>query len=140
MKRRDFIVIPAAAIAVMVLNVAISFGVVWLYSSFLDPGHPASYYEAFAMRAAPISSVIAGVPLMFAAGFLIARGRPGRRGLLAAAALAFVYIVVDTAALLSVEAGRSMWMWAALSHATKLLAALAGAKLGMSGPARDLAS
>ena len=140
MNRRDFIVIPAAAVAVMVLNVAISFGVVWLYSSFLNPGHSAAYYEAYAMRVAPISSVIAGIPLMFAAGFLIARSRPGRRGLLVAAAAAFLYIIVDTAVLLSVDAGQGVWMWAALSHATKLLSALAGARLGMSRSARGLAS
>ncbi|HLL31747.1 MAG TPA: hypothetical protein VK403_12195 [Allosphingosinicella sp.] len=139
MRGRDFIVIPAAALAVMVLNVAIAFGIVWLYSTFLDPGQPASHYEAFATRAAPVSSVIAGIPLMIAAGFLLAKGRPGRSGLAAAAAAALFYIIVDTAILLSVEAGRDVWMWAALSHATKLLSALAGARLApirpIGGPA-----
>jgi len=138
MKRRDFIVIPVVAIAVMVLNVAISFGVVWLYSTCVNPGQPASFYEAFAMRVAPISSVIAGIPLMFVAGFLIAKRRPGRRGLLVAAAAAFLYIIIDTAFLLSADAGQGVWMWAALSHATKLLAALAGAKLGMIRSEREV--
>lgn len=138
MKRRDFVVIPVAAIAVMVLNVAICFGLVWLYSTFFNPGQPASYYEAFAMRVAPISSVIAGIPLMFATGFLISRTRPGRRGLLVAAAAALFYIILDTGILLSADAGQGVWMWAALSHATKLLCAVAGARLGTSRSARGL--
>lgn len=140
MKQRDFIVIPVAAIAVMVLNVAISFGVVWLYSSFSNPGQPASHYEAFAMRVAPISSVIAGIPLMFVAGFLIAKRRPGRRGVLVAAAAAVLYIIVDTGVLLSANAGKGVWMWAAVSHATKLLSALAGAELGVIRSSREVTS
>jgi hypothetical protein len=135
MKRSDFIVVPAAAIAVMVLNVAISVAIVWVYSSFVDPGRPAAHYEAFAMRAAPVSSVIAGIPLMLAAGFLIARRRPGRAGLQVAAAAALLYILIDTGILLSVGAGLDVWIWAGLSHSTKLLSALAGAKLGMTRPA-----
>ena len=131
MKARDLIVVPVAAITVMVLNVAISFGVVWLYSSFVDPGHPASYYEAFAMRVAPISSVIAGIPLMFLAGLLVARRRPGRRGLLAAAAVASLYILLDSGILMSVGGSRDIWMWAVVSHVTKLLSALAGARYAM---------
>jgi hypothetical protein len=140
MNARDFVVIPAAALAVMVLNVAIAFALVWIYSSVFDPGHPASYYEAFAMRAAPISSVVAGVPLMFAAGLLIARTRPARRGLAVAAAAALLYVIVDTGILLSADAGAGVWAWAALSHATKLLSALAGARLGANRPAGGAAS
>jgi hypothetical protein len=131
MNRRDIIVIPAAAIAVMALNVAIAFAVVWLYSSFFNPGRPASHYEAFATRAAPISSVVAGIPLMFFAGFVIAGMRHVRRGLLVAASAALLYIFVDTAILVGADAGRGVWSWAALSHATKLASALAGAKFRM---------
>ena len=140
MNLRDFIAMPIAALAVMVLNVAISFAVIWLYSSFLDPGHPASYYEALAMRVAPISSVVAGIPLMFIAGCLIAKSRPGRHGLMVAGGAAVLYIIVDTAVLLSVSAGRSIWMWAALSDATKLFSALAGARLCKVRSARELIS
>lgn len=131
MKGRDFIVIPVAAIAVIVLNVAISFAVIWLYSSFFNPGQSASHYEGFAIRVAPISSVIAGIPLMFVAGFLIAKGRPRRRGLLVAAATVLLYVLADIGVLLSADAKGGIWMWAALSHVTKLLSALAGAELGM---------
>lgn len=130
MRPRDFIIVPATAIAVMALNVAISFFVVWVYS-LVDPGHADSYYETLAMRVAPISSVIAGIPLMFLAGFLLAGRRSQRSALLVAGATALFYNLVDTGILLAADAGQDVWPWAALSYATKLLSALAGAWFGM---------
>ncbi len=129
MKRRDLLLIPAAALAVMIANVAISFGIVWVYSTVLNPGEPLSHYQAFAATAAPIGSVAAGIPLMLLAGWLLGRGRPKRAALLTAGAAALVYIVLDLAILLGAHASGSIWAWAALSHATKLPAALAGAAL-----------
>lgn len=127
MKKRDLLVLPAAALAVMILNVAISFGVVWVYSTFFAPGQSLSHYEAFATTAAPVSSVVAGIPLMLLAGFLLAKGRPRRDALLAAGLCALVYILLDLAILIGAHASSPVWGWAALSQVTKLLAALAGA-------------
>ena len=129
MRKSDLLVIPAAALAVMVLNVAISFGVVWAYSTFFAPGQSLSHYEAFATTAAPMSSVVAGIPLMLLAGFLLARGRTRRGALLAAGACALVYIALDLAILIGAHASGAVWTWAMLSQVTKLLAALAGAAL-----------
>ena len=129
MNKRDLLLIPAATLVVMIANVAISFGVVWVYSTFLDPGQPFTRYEAFAATAAPISSVIAGIPLMLVAGYLLAKGRPRRGALLAAGSAALLYILLDLAILLGAQASGSVWGWAALSHATKILSALAGAGL-----------
>jgi len=86
MKRRDLLLIPAAALGVMIANVAISFGMVWVYSIFISPGLPFADYEAFAARAAPLSSVVAGIPLMLIAGFLLSGVRQRRGALLAAGA------------------------------------------------------
>jgi hypothetical protein len=127
MKKSDLFLVPAAALGVMVLNVAISFGVVWAYSTFVAPGQSLSHYEAFATTAAPVSSVIAGIPLMLFAGFLLAKGRTRRDALLAAGLCALVYILLDLAILIGAHASGAVWGWAALSQATKLLAALAGA-------------
>lgn len=129
MKPRDFLVIPAAALGVMVANVAISFGTVWVYSTVISPGQPLSHYEAFARTAAPICSVIAGIPLMLLAGWLLGRVRQRPGALRAAAAAALVYIALDVAILIGAHASGSVWGWAALSQVTKLFAALAGAAL-----------
>jgi hypothetical protein len=127
MRKSDLLLVPVAALAVMVLNVAISFGVVWAYSTFVASGQSLSHYEAFATTAAPVSSVIAGIPLMLLAGFLLAKGRTRRDALLAAGLCALVYILLDLAILIGAHASGAVWGWAALSQATKLLAALAGA-------------
>lgn len=136
MKRRDLLLVPAAALAVMIANVAISFGIVWVYSTFISPGQPLSYYESFAATAAPIGSIVAGIPLMLLAGFLLAKGRQRRAALLAAGAAALVYIGLDLTILVGAHAVGSIWAWAALSQATKLAAALAGAALA-SRPAAE---
>ncbi|HYD12973.1 MAG TPA: hypothetical protein VEC11_09010 [Allosphingosinicella sp.] len=131
MKRRDFLLVPAAALGVMVANVAISFAMVWVYSTFIRPGQPLSHYESFAGAAAPIGSVVAGMPLMLLAGYLLGKGREKRGALLAAGATALVYILLDLAILIGAHAVGSIWFWAALSWGTKLAAALAGAALAL---------
>lgn len=129
MRLRDAFVIPATAIGVMALNIAISFGVVWAYSIFVEPGRPVAHYEAFAMRAAPVSSIVAGIPLMLLAGLFLARGHSTQAALMAAAAMAFFYIVVDAALMVAAGAGGEVFTWEAISYSTKLLSALAGARL-----------
>jgi hypothetical protein len=129
MKKRDLLLIPAAALGVMIANVAISFGIVWVYSAFISPGQTLSHYQGVAATAAPIGSVVAGIPLMLLAGFLLAGGRQRRAALLAAAAAALLYILLDLTILIGAHASGSVWGWAALSQVTKLLAALAGAAL-----------
>lgn len=129
MKQRDLLLVPAAALGVMIANVAISVGVVWFYSTFVDPDRPVAEYEAFAMAAAPVSSIVAGIPLMLVAGFFLARGRSDRAALRAAGAMALLYMAVDAALLLAAGADSGLWTWEAVSYSTKLLAALVGAKL-----------
>ncbi len=129
MKMRDLLLIPATALGAMIANVAASFGMVWVYSTFINPGQPLSHYQSFAAEAAPIGSVVAGIPLMLLAGYLLARGRQKRAGMIAAGAAAFVYIVLDLAILIGARATGSVWVWAALSQTTKMAAALAGAML-----------
>ncbi|NBB14965.1 hypothetical protein GVN21_06315 [Caulobacter sp. SLTY] len=125
MRLREWLILPAFAMAVMVINVAISFAVVWVYSLF-EPGHPQAFYNAFALKAAPVSSVLFGIPLMFLAGFFVARKRSRRSGLIAAGAVSLLYTVVDIAMLLGYAASPEFWFWGTLSYSTKIAASLAG--------------
>jgi hypothetical protein len=129
LRRSDFLRVPLAAVAVMAANVAVSVAVVWAYSSFVAPGGAPADYAAFAERAAPVSSVVAGVPLMLLAGALLARRRSPRAGLAVAGSAALVYAAIDLAVLVAAGASGGIWLWAAASWLTKLLAALAGARL-----------
>jgi len=129
MKRRDLLLVPAAALAVLIANVAISVGMVWVYSTFISPGQPLSYYQSFATAAGPISSVVWGIPLMLIAGYLLGKGQQKRAALRAAGAAALFYIAIDTTFLLAAGADAAAWKWVTLSHVTKFLSALAGAAL-----------
>ena len=126
MKPIDFAKAAGVAIVVLVLNVLIAVLVIFAYSIFIEPGHPPEFYNAAALRIAPWCSHIFGTALFFAAGYLFARRRPERNGLLFAVAFTVLYAIIDGATVgfvgtLSVEHG--------LSTLAKLLAALAGAFL-----------
>lgn len=130
MKLRDGLVGVGLALLVMVLNVAASFGWVWVYAKFVAPGHDEAFYMAYAQReGAPMSSIFVGAVLMFAAGWFVGRSRARGRALATAAVIAGTYIVIDAAIILAVGVAPSLWPILAVSFATKLAAALAGAWL-----------
>ncbi len=79
------------------------------------------------MRVAPWSSVIAGIPILFAAGWLLARWHGGgwRTGICAAIA----YVAIDTLVLLAAGAFGDLAAIVAMSFVTKLAAAALGGSL-----------
>jgi hypothetical protein len=115
----------------MALNVLVAFAWVFLYSVAIAPGHDGAFYQAYAQRVAPFSAILAGMPILFAAGWLAARGpRPEPAALLPAAA----YIILD----LVLVAASGLWPsgWSlALSYLTKLAAAWAGGRMAIRRPA-----
>ncbi len=109
-------------VAALLLSVVIAFLWVWFYSVAIAPGHEGAFYQAYAQRAAPICGLIAGVPLLFGAGCLMARGG---RGLFAAIIPALTYIALD----LPIMGLSGTWappLAIALSYATKLVAGWGG--------------
>ncbi|HEU4390981.1 MAG TPA: hypothetical protein VFV34_24460 [Blastocatellia bacterium] len=60
-------VLVGVAVLVLVANVAASIGYMVLYSYAIDPGHEAKYYNDHIQVAGPYCSIVAGIPLMFAA-------------------------------------------------------------------------
>jgi hypothetical protein len=121
----------AVAVPAMILNIACAFLWVAIYSHLIAPGQGEAAYQAYAMRAVPWSAVIAGVPILLGAGWLLARWHGGgwRTGLLAG----IFYLIVDLAILLAAGGVGGMLGIVALSYATKLAAsALGGATAGKS--------
>ncbi len=118
----------------MVLNVAVAFLWVAIYSLLIAPGQEKAAYEAYAMRAAPWSSVIAGMPILFGAGWLLARWHGGgwETGIWAAAA----YILLDIVILAAAGGMSAFSPIVALSAVTKLGAAALGGAMA----ARHLAT
>lgn len=126
MKPIDYAKAAGVAIGLLVLNVLIAILVVTFYSYVIEPGHPREFYQAAALKIAPWCSHIAGTALFFAAGYLFARRRPERSGLLFATAFTVLYALIDSATVGFVGA---LSLEFALSMLAKLLASLAGAFL-----------
>lgn len=125
----DFLKAFGVALLIMVLNVAIAFGVMWVYGNFIETGHPASFYEAAAQRIAPWSSLFAGGLLFFLGGWEFTRRKPGRNGLMFAAVFAAIYIAIDVAIIVAAGALSALGAIVWASMFTKMIAALAGAHL-----------
>jgi hypothetical protein len=113
------------AVLAMAICVLLAFGWVWFYSMFVDPGHDGAFYQAYAQRVAPLISIAAGIPLLFLAGWLNARGTDH---VFAPLVPAVAYIVIDVVLL----AASGLWpaAWSViLSYLTKLASAWAGGAL-----------
>lgn len=121
----------AVAVPAMILNVACAFLWVAIYAYLISPGQDEAAYQAYAMRASPWSSVIAGAPILLGAGWLLARWHGGgwRTGICAGLA----YVAIDVTIIAAAGALAAMPGIVALSAATKLAAsALGGAMAGKS--------
>lgn len=127
------------AVLVWVVNIAASFGYMVVYSYVIDPGHDAKYYEDHIQIAAPYCSIVAGVPLMFLAGWWVAGWRRRALGVRAAWIVWLAYAVIDLAVSLAVGMSDGISIGVALlvavSLATKLAAAHFGGKLRLAQPA-----
>jgi hypothetical protein len=131
MTAMDFLKAFVTALIVMVLNVAISFVVVWVYAIAIDPGHDPAYYEAKAQDIAPWSSVFFGVVLFYLAGMIGAIRRPQRNAIAFALTAAAIYIAIDAAVIYAAGAFSSLGDVVPISFFTKAVAALAGARMGI---------
>jgi hypothetical protein len=129
MLTRDWLTAILAAVFLMALGVAMTFGWVAIYSHVIDPGHPVEVYQAYADRNAPWISVYASPPLWFIAGWLIGRGREPSRAIDTAFGAGFVYAVLDIAIIGAMGAFWPLIGIILISITTKTLAAAAGAWL-----------
>lgn len=66
------------ALLVMIANVAASVLYMVVYGYLIDPGHDQQYYDAHIQIAAPYCSIVAGIPLMFLAGWRVGRWWQGQ--------------------------------------------------------------
>ena len=115
------------AILVMVANIAISILYMVVYGHLIDPGHEKEYYDAHVQIAAPYCSIIAGIPLMFLAGYWISGWWEGKFALESALVVWFVYVLIDVAALMAAGFTSRMAVLVAISLITKLAAIYVGA-------------
>jgi hypothetical protein len=118
------------AVLVMVANILVTVLYMVVYSYLIDPGHEKEYYDAHVQVAAPYNSIVAGIPLMFLAGFWISGWWEGKFAVQAALVVWFVYALIDVAALIAVGWTSRIAILVAVSLATKLVAIYFGAVIG----------
>ena len=128
------------AVLVLVANVAASIGYMVVYGHVIDPGHEAKYYEDHIQVAAPYCSIVAGMPLMFAAGWWVTGWWGRQLGTRPACVVWIAYAAIDltfvaAAVLMTEEMSLGDGMLVAISQATKLAAVLLGARIRLARPA-----
>lgn len=126
MKPIEYLRAAGLAFVVLIIDVVLAVGVVYVWGTFAHPNQPQSFYESAGIPIARLSTRIVGSGLIFFAAWAAAR-RPRRPAYTFALALVFFYALLDGA-----SAGFENFfnLDTALSIALKLIAALAGAALG----------
>ena len=119
------------AVLVMVANILVSVLYMVVYSYLIDPGHEKQYYDAHIQIAAPYCSIVAGIPLMFLAGYWISGWWEGKFAVQAALVVWFAYALIDFAALMAAGVTSRAALLVVVSLVTKLAAIYVGAVIGV---------
>ncbi len=83
------------AVLVLVVNVAVSILYMVVYGHWIDPGHDVQYYNDHIQIAAPYCSIVAGIPLMFLAGWWVGGWWKGEFAVRAALVVWLAYVLID---------------------------------------------
>lgn len=118
------------AILVLVVNVAVSVLYMVVYGHLIDPGHDEQYYEEHIKVAAPYCSIVAGMPLMFLAGWWVSGWWEGQFGVKPALVVWLVYFLIDISVLVAAGLTTRIAVLFTVSFLTKLAAAYLGGLVG----------
>lgn len=115
------------ALLVMAVNVAASIVYMVVYSYVIDPGHDAKYYEEHIQVAAPYCSIVAGIPLMFFAGWWVGGWWDKEMAVKAALVVWLAYALIDISVLLAAGLTSRVAILFTISFLTKLASVWMGA-------------
>jgi hypothetical protein len=118
------------ALLVMVVNVVVSILYMVVYSYLIDPGHEKAYYDDHIQIAAPYCSIVAGIPLMFLAGWWISGWWDREYAITSAVVVWLAYAVIDVSILLAAGMTSRIALLVVVSVITKLAAVYFGAVVG----------
>ena len=111
----------------LVTNVAASILYMVVYGHLIDPGHEAKYYQDHIQIAGPYCSIVAGVPIMFLAGWWVAGWWRRSLGVRGAIFVWLTYTIIDLSILLIAGLSLGVGILFVISFATKLAAGYWGA-------------
>lgn len=118
------------ALLVLVVNVAVSVLYMVAYGYLIDPGHEKQYYDDHIQIAAPYCSIVAGIPLMFLAGWWISGWWEGEYAIRSAVIVWLAYALIDFSMVLAAGLTSRIALLVAVSLITKLAAIYFGAVVG----------
>jgi len=124
----EFVRAAGLAFVVLILDVLLTVGVVYVWGKSQQSGHPAIFYQTAAISLARGSTRIAGTAMIFLAAWAAARQRPSPQAYYFALALVSFYAFLDGASTAFVDFFNLGTM---LTMALKLAAAVVGAALGV---------
>lgn len=128
MKATDYPMAAGVAVAVIALTMALSFPMVWVYATLIEPGRPQAFYNEAAKGIAPWSSYILGPLLFCVINTALAIRRSHRNAALFATICFGFYVLIDFGMI--ALAGGSIVGALTPTMALSLSAKLAGAVLG----------
>lgn len=122
--------IRTIGLALLALALGVVFVIIWvtIYSEIIDPGRGDAFYQAYAMRIAPVIGIASGIPLLFTGGWIAAHKPGSLSGWQAGAAVGIAYAVIDLPLIAALAGGAIPWGYVALSYGTKIAAAAAGGR------------
>src|SRR5262245_7947966 len=115
------------ALLVMVANIVASILYMVVYGHLINPGHEKAYYHEHVKIAAPYCSIVAGIPLMFLAGWWVSGFWEAGLGVQSAIIVWLAYAAIDLAILAASGMTAKIGIIVAISLITKLAAAYLGA-------------
>jgi hypothetical protein len=121
------------ALTVVALEIALVLSAVaWvaIYSYLISPGHDFPYYQDHAQFASPIVSVVVGMPYLFFASRWVGR-KAGTRAVAAGLYVWLILFIIDALLILAGGPNTYIAVMAAISHATKMLAAYFGGRAAL---------
>ncbi len=122
----------AVAVIVLIANVTASVAYMVIYSYLINPGHEPQYYNDHIQIAAPYCSIVAGMPLMFLAGWWVGRWRNSQFAVKSALVVWLSYAAIDlTIIVLAGGLTSTFSVLVAVSLATKLAAVYFGASFAL---------
>ena len=115
------------ALLVMAANILFTVLYMVVYGHLINPGHEEQFYQDHVQIAAPYCSIIAGIPLMFLAGWWVAGWKASSPVVRTALVVWVVYAVVDFTILVASGAIGKLAAIFVVSFLTKLAAVYFGA-------------
>ncbi len=95
MRMLDIIKDAVAAFLILAANILVLVLVMFVYGTFIEPGHDNAFYEAAAPRIALWSAPIAGAALFFLTGLFRIPRNPGRGAILLTLSTWVCYVAID---------------------------------------------